>query len=111
MDRPSRKEDTMKWRQSILITVVSVVAVGCAIQALAQGKPEEREQILKMSQVPQKVQQAIKAYASAAEIKQITKGDVDGTTAFEAVIEKGGKQTEISVTPDGKIVDTETIKH
>jgi uncharacterized protein YxeA len=97
----------MKWRQSILITVVSVVAVGCAIQALAQGKPEERDQILKMSQVPQKVQQAIKAYASAAEIKQITKGDVDGTIAYEFQIEKGGRKSEVSITPDGTFLTSE----
>lgn len=35
----------------------------------------------------------------------------DGKTVYAAVIEKAGKQQEIPVTPEGKIVDTETVKH
>jgi uncharacterized protein YxeA len=104
----------MRWSQSILGATAFVIAIGCAAYALPQGqgkqpqgKQEEQDQILKMTQVPQKVQQAIKAYASAAEIKQITRGDVDGTIAYEFQIEKGGRKSEVSITPDGKLLTSE----
>lgn len=101
------EEHTIKSRGGILTTILFVAAVGCTIQASPQGRPEEQDQVLKMSQVPQKVQQAIKAYASAAEIKQITKGDVDGTIAYEFAIEKNGRKSEVAITPDGKFLSSE----
>jgi hypothetical protein len=58
--RPERNEQTMKWSRSILGTTVFAMAVACAMQAMARGEQEEQDQILTMSQVPPKVQQAIK---------------------------------------------------
>lgn len=97
----------MKSRQIALSMAVLVIAALCAVQAWSQAKPEEKDPVLKMSQVPQKVQQSIKTYASAAEIKKITKGDVDGTIAYEFEIEKDGRKSEVSITPDGKVLTTE----
>ncbi|MBE3118901.1 MAG: hypothetical protein IMZ50_09125 [Candidatus Atribacteria bacterium] len=97
----------MRQRRSILGTTVFAMVVACAMQAMAQGKQEEQDQLLKMSQVPPKVQQAIQQYATASEIKQITKGDVDGTIAYEFQIEKGGRKSEVSITPDGRFLASE----
>ncbi|MBZ5498988.1 MAG: hypothetical protein LAP85_21525 [Acidobacteriia bacterium] len=97
----------MKLRRIILSMAVLAIAAGCAVRVWSQAKPEEKDPVLKMSQVPQKVQQAIKTYASPAEIKKITKGDVDGTMAYEFEIEKGGRKAEVSITPDGKLLTSE----
>jgi uncharacterized protein YxeA len=94
----------MRLRQIILLgmAVFAIAAYG-----LPQEKQEEKDQILKMAQVPAKVQQTIKTYASAAEIKQITMGDVDGKKAYEFLIEKASRKSEVSITPDGKVLTTE----
>jgi uncharacterized protein YxeA len=93
----------MKTRLIILLAAT----LAFTLSAWAQAKPEEKDPVLKMSQVPQKVQQAIQQYAAAAEIKQITKGDVDGKAAYEFAIEKNGRKSEVAITPDGKVLTTE----
>jgi hypothetical protein len=97
----------MKWHQIVLRSAAFAIALGVAVPTWSQAKPEEKDQPLKMSQVPAKVQEAIKKYASPAEIKQISKGDVDGTVAYEFQIEKAGRQSEVAITPDGKFLTSE----
>jgi len=99
----------MRLRQLILGSTAFVIALGLASQAQPQAKPEEPDQVLKMSQIPQKVQEAVKAFATPAEIKQITKGDVDGTVAYEFQIEKAGRKSEVAITPDGKFLASEEV--
>ena len=100
----------MKLRLIILLgIVVAALAISLAAYGMPQTKQEEKDPILKISQVPQKVQQTIKTYASEAEVKQITMGDVDGTKAYEVEIEKGGRKSEVAITPDGKVLSTEEI--
>jgi uncharacterized protein YxeA len=100
----------MKLRQIMLLNIaVAVLATGITAFSMPQAKQEENEPLLKMSQVPQKVQQTIKTYASEAEIKKITMGDVDGTKAYEFEIEKGGRKSEVAITPDGKVLSTEEM--
>lgn len=97
----------MKLRQIILAVAALLIAAAIAGQAAAQEKKEEKDQILKMSRVPQKVQETIKTYATASEIKKITLGDADGTPAYEFEIEKAGRKSEVSITRDGKLLSTE----
>lgn len=103
----------MRSRQLILGSTAFVIALGLASQAQPQAKPqakpEESAQPLKMSQIPQKVQEAVKAFAAPGEIKQITKGDVDGTIAYEFEIEKAGRKSEVAITPDGKFLASEEV--
>ena len=87
------------------ITLAALLACSCT--GWSQGKQEEKDQILKLSQVPQKVQQAIQSYATLAEIKQVTKGDVDGKAAYEFALDKSGRKSEVAITPDGKVLSTE----
>ena len=68
---------------------------------------EEKDEVLTMKQVPEKVQKAITNYASEAEIKKIEKGDVDGKIAYEFEIEKDGKKSEVTLLPSGKLLSTE----
>lgn len=93
----------MKVRLALMLLAI----VACSSYAWSQAKTEEKDPVLKLSQVPQKVQQAIQAYATPAEIKQITKGNVDGKTAYEFAIEKNGRKSEVAITPDGKLLTTE----
>jgi len=97
----------MKSRQLILGSTAFVITLGLASPARPQAKPEESAQPLKVSQIPQKVQEAVKAFAGPGEIKQVTKGDVDGTTAYEFEIEKAGRKSEVAITPDGKFLASE----
>src|SRR5262249_15492125 len=68
---------------------------------------EEKDEVVTMQQVPEKVQKAITHYASQSEIKKIEKGDVDGQMAYEFELEKGGKKSEVTLLPDGKLLSTE----
>ena len=60
-----------------------------------------------MAQVPGDVQKTISGYASQTEIGKIEKGDVDGQIAYEFAIEKGGKKSEVTILPNGKLLSTE----
>jgi uncharacterized protein YxeA len=97
----------MKMMRIVLSVAFLTIVMGFAARTWSQAKQEENDQVLKMSQVPAKVQQAIKTYATETEIKKITKGDVDGTAAYEFEIEKGGRKSEVAITPAGKVLTTE----
>jgi hypothetical protein len=89
-------------------TIISLTAVACmaryTVPCLAG---EEKDETVTMSQVPPKVQKTIAGYASESEIRKIEKGDVDGKMAYEFEIEKGGKKSEITILPNGKLLSTE----
>lgn len=91
----------------VRLTLILVAIVAWSSHAWSQAKTEEKDPVLKLSQVPQKVQQAIQAYATPVEIKEITKGDVDGKTAYEFAIEKNGRKSEVAIAPDGKVLTEE----
>jgi uncharacterized protein YxeA len=100
----------MKLRQILILGIAfAVIATGIVANGMPQAKQEEKDPILKMSQVPQKVQQTVKIYASEAEVKKITMGDVDGTNAYEFEIEKAGRKSEVAITPDGKVLSSEEM--
>jgi hypothetical protein len=68
---------------------------------------EEKDEVVTLQQVPEKVQKAITKYATETEIKKIEKGDVDGKMAYEFEIEKGGKKSEVTLLPSGELLSTE----
>ena len=53
------------------------------------------------------MREAVKKYATDAEIKGIEDSDVDGTKVIEFDIERNGKASEIAFRPDGKLFSTE----
>jgi uncharacterized membrane protein YkoI len=72
-----------------------------------QADSAEAEEKITMDKVPPAVQQAVKAYASEAEIKGIEDGDVDGTKVIEFDIEKNGRKSEIAFRKNGELFSTE----
>jgi len=96
----------MKLNRIIAGLGVLALAVGCASER-PEGK--EADETVSLDKVPAAVQQTLKGFASAAEIKKIEKGDVDGKIAYEFVISKNGKDSEVTIYPDGKLLGTEEI--
>lgn len=68
---------------------------------------EEKEETVAWSQVPQKVQQAVKAYAAETDIKKIEKSEDDGEAAYEFELEKAGQKSEVKLSSNGELLATE----
>jgi uncharacterized membrane protein YkoI len=96
----------MKLNRIIVSLGVIALAAGCATEREG-GK--EADEAVTLSQVPAAVKETIKGYASEAEIKKIEKGDADGKIAYEFEITKNGKDSEVTIYPDGKLLGTEEI--
>lgn len=85
----------------------NLAALVCVTGFTATALAAETEDKTTMDKVPAAVQEAVKAYATAAEIKGIENSDVDGTKVIEFDVEKGGKTSEVAFRPDGKLFSTE----
>ena len=80
-----------------VIAVATVLTLGNWVPLSAE---EEKEEGLSASAVPAEVQKAAEAEAKGG---TIVRWEKEGSN-FEAVVEKGGKQTGVEITPDGKVV-------
>ena len=80
-----------------VIAVATVLTLGNWVPLSAE---EEKEEGLSASAVPAEVQKAAEAEAKGG---KIVRWEKEGSN-FEAVVEKGGKQTGVEITPDGKVV-------
>ena len=96
----------MKLNRIIASLGILALAAGCATE---QPEGKEADETVSLDQVPPAVRETIKGFASAAEIKKIEKGDVDGKIAYEFVITKNGKDSEVTIYPNGKLLGTEEI--
>lgn len=94
----------MKLKNMIQHVAAFALTLGLAASAFAG---DEKEVKITMDKVPAAVQQAVKAYATDAEIKGIEESDVDGTKVIEFDIKKKGKASEIAFRPNGKLFSTE----
>jgi hypothetical protein len=90
----------MKLKPILFSLAAAAITAGC----VSEGDKEVK---ITIDQVPAAVQQAVKAYASASEIKGIEDSDVDGTKVIEFDIEKNGKASEVAFKPDGQLFSTE----
>ena len=98
----------MKLNPTLILSIgVITFAAGCATERGEGGK--EADETLTMAQVPPAVKETIKAHAADTEIKKIEKGDVDGKIAYEFAITKNGRDSEVTIYPDGKLLGTEEI--
>lgn len=102
----NKSEKTMKLNQIIACLGVVALAAGCATE---REGGNEADETVTMAQVPAAVKETIKTYAAETEIKKIEKGNVDGKIAYEFEITKNGKDSEITIYPDGKLLGTEEI--
>jgi plastocyanin len=80
------------------IAVATVLTLGSWAAPLSAE--EEKEESVSTSDVPAAVQKAAEAEAKGG---TIVRWEKEGSN-FEAVVEKGGKQTGVEITPDGKVV-------
>ena len=65
----------------------------------ATGRIVETEEETSISAVPAAVRSALEARGTVGKVETVTKGT---TVTYEAVVEKGGKKTEVAVTAAGK---------
>lgn len=80
-----------------VLTLAAVLTLGAWTTLSAE---EEREETVKMSDVPAAVQETFKAEAAGGKIVRVEKEEKN----YEVVIEKDGKQTGVEVSMDGKVV-------
>ncbi len=75
----------------------------------ADGKLMSLEEVVALADVPVTVRQTLETQAMGGKMDKVEKVTEDGKTTFEAKIEKDGKKSEVTVTPDGKIAGTEDV--
>jgi len=80
-----------------VITATAVLALGVWTPLSAA---EEKEETIKMSDVPAVVQQTFKEEAAGGKIVRVEKEGAN----YEAVIKKNGKEWGVEVNADGKVV-------
>jgi hypothetical protein len=80
-------------------TIVIAIAAALALPAFSFAKEKEEEENLKASEVPAAVMKAAEGEAKGGKIVRWEKEGGD----FEAVIEKGGKETGVKISSDGKV--------
>jgi hypothetical protein len=96
---------TTKTQNMKHIVPVIAVATGLTLSAWTTlWAEEEREETVKMSDLPAAVQTTIKDKAGSNEIVKIEKKTEDGKTVYEAVVNKSGKEWSIEVNEQGKFL-------
>jgi uncharacterized membrane protein YkoI len=83
------------------IAVATVLTFGAWTSLFAE---EEKEEAVKMSDLPAAVQTTIKDKAGTNEIVKIEKKTEEGKTIYEAVVNKSGKEWSIEVDANGKFL-------
>jgi hypothetical protein len=89
------------------IVKTTVLAVICSLALPFYSFAKEHEETpVKMSDLPEAVQKTIKDKAGDSEVVRIEKETRHGKTVYDAVINKNGKETGITVDEDGKYLKT-----
>lgn len=94
----------MKMNQVAMYLAVGAVSAGVALLALGA---QEKEEAVTWAQVPAAAQQTFKAHTPETAIQKVEKNTEDGKVSYEAQVIQNGKKSEISVTPDGKLLSVE----
>src|SRR5712692_9894732 len=84
------------------IAAISIAVVGSLAYPVFLTAAEEKEELVKMSDLPTAVQTTIKDKAGSNEIMKIEKKTEEGKTVYEAVVNKKGKEWSIEVDANGK---------
>src|SRR3989442_15917735 len=83
------------------ISLAVIASLGCPVFLTAA---EEKEEAVKMSDLPAAVQTTIKNKAGSNEIVKVEKKTEKGETVYEAVVNKKGKEWSIEVNANGKFL-------
>jgi hypothetical protein len=68
---------------------------------------EEKEEKVSFDQLPKAVQETIQKETAGAQLEEIEKETEDGKTVYEAEFTKDGKEYELTVAEDGKLLNHE----
>src|SRR5437870_935595 len=86
------------------IAAISIAVIGSLACPVFLTAAEEKEETVKMSDLPAAVQTTIKDKAGRNEIVKIEKKTEKGETVYEAVVNKNGKEWSIEVNANGKFL-------
>ena len=93
-----------KW---IVAAVISVAVAGVGTGALAAADDKDTGEVkVAILEVPAAVKATIEKAAKGGTIKEIEKETKDGKTIFEADVVIDGKEYEVTVAEDGKLIST-----
>src|SRR6266567_4417374 len=98
--RRLKKEIPMKKT----IAAISIAVIGSLAFPVFLTAAEEKEETVKMSDLPAAVQTTIKDKAGSNEIMKVEKKTEDGKPVYEAVVNKNGKEWSIEVNANGKFL-------
>ena len=84
--------------------LIAVVAVSAGLACPALFSAEEKEETVKMGDLPAAVQTTIKDKAGSNKLIKIEKKTEEGRTVYEAVVNKKGKEWSIEVDANGKFL-------
>lgn len=86
----------------------TILFVGVLAVLLVTSATRADETKVPLDQLPKAVADAVKAKFPGAELQNAVKEDADGQTVFEVSLKLKAQQYDVSVTPEGKIVEIET---
>ena len=86
------------------IAAISLAVIGSLACPVFLTAAEEKEETVKMADLPAAVQTTIKDKARRHEIVKIEKKTEEGKTVYEAVVNKKGKQWAIEIDASGKFL-------
>ena len=87
-----------------ITATISIAIIGSLAFPVFLTAAEEKEETVKMSDLPAVVQTTIKDKAGSNEIMKVEKKTEEGRTVYEAVVNKNGKEWSIEVNANGKFL-------
>ena len=87
-----------------IIAAISIAVIGSLACPVFLTAAEEKEETVKMSDLPAVVQTTIKDKAGSNEIMKVEKKTEESRTVYEAVVNKNGKEWSIEVNANGKFL-------
>src|SRR5438876_8628682 len=87
-----------------IIAAISIAVIGSLAFPVFLTAAEEKEETVKMSDLPAAVQTTIKDKAGSNEIMKVEKKTEDGKTVYEAVVNKKGTEWSIEVDANGRFL-------
>jgi hypothetical protein len=92
----------MRWTAILLSTIL---ASGCASMKKNMDKEDEGDEVkMALADVPAPVRDTLAREAAGAKIETVDKETKDGQTIYETDVTIGGKEWEIKVDPNGKLI-------
>ena len=92
----------MRWSAMVL---AATLTLGCSAAHKHADKEDEGDEVkMALADVPPAVRDTLKREAGDAKIETVDKEQNDGQTVYETDVTIGGKNWEIKVDPNGKLI-------